>query len=176
MKPMKSAASATALSVALGLALVAAHVRADEPATQAASPQQKAIEAWTATLAVQAATTPRRSSPCTTFGTRSRSATSRRRGPAKSGGWKTSPRRSSPPSSGYVSPNVDVLYGFGFADLGAEPVILTAPDSGGRYYMVEVVDMYSNAFAYPAGGTSGYKGAIRLPLLVRHRPRAADPP
>ena len=77
---------------------------------------------------------------------------------------------------GYVSPNVDVLYGFGFADLGAEPVILTAPDSGGRYYMVEVVDMYSNAFAYPAGGTSGYKGAIRLPLLVRHRPRAADPP
>jgi hypothetical protein len=51
-----------------------------------------------------------------------------------------------------------VIYGFGFADLGAEPVILSAPDSGGRYYMVEIVDMWTNAFAYPAGGASGYKG------------------
>lgn len=60
--------------------------------------------------------------------------------------------------SGYVSRNLDVIYGFGFADLGAEPVILTAPDSGGRYYMIEIVDMWTNAFAYPADGASGYKG------------------
>ena len=60
--------------------------------------------------------------------------------------------------SGYVSPNVNVIYGFGFADLGAEPVILTAPDSGGRYYMIEIVDMWTNAFVYPAGEHSGYKG------------------
>jgi hypothetical protein len=51
-----------------------------------------------------------------------------------------------------------VIYGFGFADLGAEPVILTAPNSEGRYYMIEVVDMWTNAFVYPAGGISGYKG------------------
>ena len=57
-----------------------------------------------------------------------------------------------------MSPNVDVVYGFGFADLQAEPIILTAPDSGGRYYMIEIVDMWTNAFAYPAGGASGYKG------------------
>lgn len=60
--------------------------------------------------------------------------------------------------SGYVSRNLDVIYGFGFADLGAEPVILTTPDSGGRYYMIEIVDMWTNAFAYPADGASGYKG------------------
>ena len=60
--------------------------------------------------------------------------------------------------TGYVSPNVNVLYGFGFADLGQEPYILTAPDSDGRYYMIELVDMWTNAFAYPAGGASGYKG------------------
>lgn len=60
--------------------------------------------------------------------------------------------------SGYVSPNVNVVYGFGFADLGQEPTILTAPDSGGRYYMIEVCDMWTHAFAYPAGGPSGYKG------------------
>jgi hypothetical protein len=60
--------------------------------------------------------------------------------------------------SGYVSPNVNVVYGFGFADLGQEPCVLTAPDSNGRYYMVEVCDMWSTAFAYPVGGPSGYKG------------------
>jgi hypothetical protein len=42
----------------------------------------------------------------------------------------TTPKRAA--ESGYVSPNVDVAYGFGFADLAAEPVILTAPNSGGR--------------------------------------------
>ena len=60
--------------------------------------------------------------------------------------------------SGYVTPNVDVIYGFGFADLAAEPYILTAPDSDGRYYMIELVDMWTNAFAYPAGEKNGYKG------------------
>ena len=60
--------------------------------------------------------------------------------------------------SGYVSPNVNVIYGFGFADLGPEPYILTAPDSNGRYYMIEIVDMWTNAFAYPAGLKNGYKG------------------
>jgi hypothetical protein len=49
---------------------------------------------------------------------------------------------------GYVLPNDSVLYGFGFLDLRQEPVILTLPDSDGRYYMVETVDMYTNAFAY----------------------------
>ena len=60
--------------------------------------------------------------------------------------------------SGYVTPNVNTIYGFGFVDLGQEPVILTVPDSHGRYYMVEVLDAYSNAFAYPAGVESGYEG------------------
>src|SRR5271170_1036336 len=60
--------------------------------------------------------------------------------------------------SGYVTPNVNVIYGFGFVDLAHEPYILTVPDSHGRYYMVELVDMWTNAFAYPAGERSGYKG------------------
>jgi hypothetical protein len=59
---------------------------------------------------------------------------------------------------GYVLPNDSVLYGFGFLDLRREPVILSVPDSGGRYYMVETVDMWTNAFAYPAGATAGYNG------------------
>lgn len=60
--------------------------------------------------------------------------------------------------AGYVTPNVNVVYGFGFMDLGPEPVILQVPDSNDLYYMVEIVDMYTNAFAYVGGKATGYKG------------------
>jgi hypothetical protein len=60
--------------------------------------------------------------------------------------------------AGYVSPNVNTLYGFGFLDLGQQPFILSVPDSGGRYYMVELVDMWTNAFAYAGGTATGYEG------------------
>ena len=60
--------------------------------------------------------------------------------------------------AGYVTPNVNTVYGFGFLDLGPEPIILTIPDSRGRYYMVEIVDMWTNAFAYAGGVATGYNG------------------
>jgi hypothetical protein len=59
---------------------------------------------------------------------------------------------------GYVTPNVNVIYGFGFMDLHQEPLILKVPNSNGRYYMVEIVDMWTNAFAYAGGMATGYKG------------------
>jgi hypothetical protein len=62
--------------------------------------------------------------------------------------------------AGYVTPNVNTLYGFGFLDLGSQPVILSVPDSGGRYYVVEIVDMWTNAFAYAGGVATGYKGGV----------------
>ncbi|PNE12109.1 MAG: hypothetical protein CR217_05260 [Beijerinckiaceae bacterium] len=61
-------------------------------------------------------------------------------------------------TAGYVSPNVNTLYGFGFLDLAAQPVILTVPDSNGRYYMIEIVDFWTNAFAYAGGVETGFKG------------------
>jgi hypothetical protein len=60
--------------------------------------------------------------------------------------------------AGYVTPNVNVIYGFGFMDLGQQPIILNAPDSEGRYYMVEICDMWANAFAYVGGIATGYRG------------------
>jgi hypothetical protein len=60
--------------------------------------------------------------------------------------------------AGYVTPNVNVIYGFGFMDLGQQPIILSTPDSLGRYYMVEICDMWANAFAYVGGMATGYKG------------------
>jgi hypothetical protein len=61
--------------------------------------------------------------------------------------------------SGYVMPNLSVIYGFGFLDLRQEPVVLSTPDSKGLYYMVETLDMWTNAFSYPAGLKNGYKGS-----------------
>ena len=60
--------------------------------------------------------------------------------------------------AGYVTPNVNVIYGFGFLDLADEPIILSAPDSNNRYYMIQLVDMYTNSFAYIGGVATGYKG------------------
>ena len=60
--------------------------------------------------------------------------------------------------AGYVTPNVNVIYGFGFMDLQREPIVLSVPNSNDRYYMVEIVDMWSNAFAYVGGVATGYKG------------------
>ncbi|MBS0625591.1 MAG: DUF1254 domain-containing protein [Verrucomicrobia bacterium] len=60
--------------------------------------------------------------------------------------------------AGYVTPNVNVVYGFGFMDLRREPIVLEAPDSNNRYYMVEIIDMWTNAFAYVGGKATGYGG------------------
>lgn len=60
--------------------------------------------------------------------------------------------------AGYVTPNVNVIYGFGFLDLSQQPIILSVPNSNNRYYMVQLVDMYTNSFAYVGGVATGYKG------------------
>lgn len=141
---------------------LAANAQTTKPAAQSApkaSPEQiKAIGDWTHTLAVQGATY---CAPLVAmYNLRSSVAFGPKPKAKPNAFWRlddiSTPQLSA--ESGYVSPNANVIYGFGFADLGAEPVILTAPDSEGRYYMIEVVDMWTNAFVYPAGGASGYKG------------------
>jgi hypothetical protein len=149
----------TASLFAAALSVQAQPARSAAPVQPKASPEQvKAIETWTYTLAVQGATY---CAPLVAmYNLRSTVAFGPKPKAKPNEIWRlediSTPKLSA--ESGYVSPNVNVIYGFGFADLGAEPVILSAPDSGGRYYMVEIVDMWTNAFAYPAGGASGYKG------------------
>jgi hypothetical protein len=75
---------------------------------------------------------------------------------------------------GFVTPNVNVVYGFGFMDLKAQPIILRAPDSRGRYYVIQIADMWSNDFAYVGGTASGYTGGTYA--LVGPGWRGALPP
>ena len=46
------------------------------------------------------------------------------------------------------SPNNDTLYSIAWLDIGKEPVILSHPDMGERYFAFEIASMTSDNFAY----------------------------
>lgn len=60
------------------------------------------------------------------------------------------------------APNNDTLYSMSILDLKKEPVILTVPDTGDRYYTFEFASMSSDNFAYVGKRTTGTKAGNYL--------------
>jgi hypothetical protein len=54
-----------------------------------------------------------------------------------------------------VKPNCDTYYSVAWLDLKNEPLVLTVPNTNGRYYLLPMIDAYTNVFASPGKRTTG---------------------
>ena len=57
---------------------------------------------------------------------------------------------------------LDTLFATAWADLDAEPLVLSVPDTSGRYYVIALFDMWSNVFASIGPRTTGTGAASFL--------------
>jgi hypothetical protein len=83
------------------------------------------------------------------------------------------------------SPNQDTLYSMAWVDVGDEPVILSHPDMGDRYFTFQLASMDSDNFAYVGKRTTGGKAGSfaivgpgwkgRLPAGVKALPASRTP-
>ena len=63
-----------------------------------------------------------------------------------------------------VRPNFDTLYSILWFDLGDEPLVISVPDTAGRYYMLPFMDMWTDVFALVGRRTTGTAAGQYAPV------------
>jgi hypothetical protein len=83
-----------------------------------------------------------------------------------------------------VRPNADTLYSLIWFDVSKEPLLISAPDSGGRYYLLPMLDMWTDVFESTGARTTGtnaqllvlagpgWQGRIPAEAMLIHSPTA----
>jgi hypothetical protein len=72
------------------------------------------------------------------------------------------PALAGPRSRAVTTPNVDTLYSSAWLDLSLEPVFLTVPDMGGRYYSFAFMSLFTDNFAYVCRRLDGNRPKPRM--------------
>jgi hypothetical protein len=62
-----------------------------------------------------------------------------------------------PSDKAVTAPNADTLYSFTWLDLGKEPYIFGIPNAEGRYYLMPMLDGWTDVFQVPGTRTTGAK-------------------
>ena len=79
------------------------------------------------------------------------------------------------------APNADTLYTDAWLDVSQEPMVLSIPDMGDRYYMMPMLSGWTNVFQAPGTRTTGQRpqptrsrgpgGPVRFPRVSRNTNR-----
>jgi hypothetical protein len=76
--------------------------------------------------------------------------------------WIHTPRLLGPSDRHVVSPNNDTLYSSAWFDLRDGPVLIRVPAMPSRYYVLGLLDMYTNPFGYIGSRTTGSEAGTFL--------------
>ena len=81
-----------------------------------------------------------------------------------------------PPASdkSVVRTNYDTLYSITYLDLLKEPVVVSVPDTAGRFYILPMLDMWTDVFASAGSRTTGTQAASFLVTPPGWRPELRD--